>query len=359
MTTQSKKRQGFHIPRDTYTTWAAVILFFVLLIGGQLAVGNILNPGTISNLLINNSYLIILAVGMTFAILTGGIDLSVGAVVAFSTVAGVTLIQAGWNSWVVAILMVLMGTIFGLFSGVLIRFFNVQPFIATLSVMFLARGLAGVLTTESLVIPKDSGFLVLATKWTIIDGAKRPDRFYLSPNVLIAIAVVAIAFFLLHRTRFGRTVYAIGGNEQAAELMGLPAQRSKLLVYVVSGTCSGLAGVIYATNVGSVQNFIGTGWELDAIAATVIGGTLLTGGVGYVLGSVVGVLITGILATLITVSSFEIPGVPSGSTAGIITALILLLFVLLQKAITFAGRGGTGAEMASETIEKEQEKERV
>lgn len=357
MTSQVKRRQSFHISRDTYTTWAAVILFFVLLFGGQMAVGNILNAGTISNLLINNAYLIILAVGMTFTILTGGIDLSVGAVVAFSTVAGVTLIQAGWNSWLVAVLMVLIGSVFGLFSGILVRFFNVQPFIATLSVMFLARGLAGVLTTESLVIPKDSGFLVLATKWTIIDGAKRPDRFYLSPNVLIAIVIVGIAFFLLHRTRFGRTVYAIGGNEQAAELMGLPAQRSKLLVYVVSGTCSGLAGVVYATNVGSVQNFIGTGWELDAIAATVIGGTLLTGGVGYVLGSVVGVLITGLLATLITVSSFEIPGVPAGSTAGIITALILLLFVLLQKAITFAGRSGpAGPEESAQILQKETER---
>lgn len=349
-------KNAIKVPRAAYPTVAAVGLFILLLVFGQVFVGGITTAGNVSSLLQNNAYLIILAVGMTFAILTGGIDLSVGAVIAFTTVAGVTLMQAGWNSWVVAVLMVLMGSTFGLLSGVLVRYFNVQPFIATLAVMFLARGLAGVISIQSLKVPEDAGVLNLSTTWTIIDGAKRPDRFSISPNVLIAIAVVLVAFYLLHRTRFGRTVYALGGNEQAAELMGLPAQRTKLLVYVVSGTCAGLAGLVYATNVKSVQNFIGTGWELDAIAATVIGGTLLTGGAGYVLGSVIGVFVTGILGTIITVSSFSIPGVPQGSMASLITAAILLLFVLLQKAIMLGGTGGRTPEESAEADAKMQEK---
>ena len=351
-------KSGFHISRATYPTLAAIGLFIILLVVGQLTGGKILTLGNFASLFQNNAYLLLLAVGLTFAILTGGIDLSVGAVIAFTTVAGVTLMQAGWPSVLVAVLMVSMGSLFGFFSGVLVRYFNVQPFIATLSIMFLARGLAGVISIKSLKIPEGAAILGLSTKWTILDLGSRSNRFYISPNVLIAITVVIIAFFLLQRTRFGRTVYALGGNEQAAELMGLPAQRTKLLVYVVSGTCSGLAGLVYATNVKSVQNFVGVGWELDAIAATVIGGTLLTGGAGYVLGSVVGVLVTGTLATIITVSNFQIPGVPQGSMASIITAIILLIFVLLQKAIMFGG-GGQSSEAIDEGKDTKEKKKPV
>ncbi|AND17894.1 sugar ABC transporter permease [Rathayibacter tritici] len=312
---------------DKLPTLAALIIFFGMIVYGEAAYGRILQASTISNLLVNNAHLIILAVGLTFVILTGGIDLSVGAVIAFSSVSGVLLINAGWNPWLVMVLMVVIGALFGVISGVLIQYFNVQPFIATLAMMFLARGLASMLSTVPERLPEDSAVLSLAAPIKLIDGPKVND-FVISPGVIIAVVVVAAAFFVLHRTRLGRTVYAMGGSEQSAALMGLPVVRTKLFIYIISGTLAGLAGVVYTARLGSAQNITGTGWELDAIAATVIGGTLLTGGVGFVLGSVVGALVLGLMNVLITRDG----GIPPEATT-IITGGILLIFVLLQRAV--------------------------
>jgi simple sugar transport system permease protein len=313
--------------REKLPTVAALVIFVGMLLYGEAAYGRILQASTLSNLLVNNAHLIILAVGLTFVILTGGIDLSVGAVIAFSSVSGVLLINAGWNPWVVLLLMVLIGSAFGLVSGILIQYFNVQPFIATLAMMFLARGLASMLSTVPERLADDSPVLALAAPIKLIDGPKVND-FVISPGVIIAVAVVAVAFFVLHRTRIGRTVYAMGGSEQSSALMGLPVLRAKLLIYVISGTLAGLAGVVYTARLGSAQNITGTGWELDAIAATVIGGTLLTGGVGFVLGSVVGAMVLGLMNVLITRDG----GIPPEATT-IITGGILLVFVLLQRAV--------------------------
>ena len=270
---------------------------------------------------------------------------------AFSSVAGVLMLQAGVPVVVVMPAIVLMGTAFGLLSGILVRYFNFQPFIATLSTMFLARGLASILSIEPVRVDPDSSMMALSARIVLIDGPKRND-FYISLNILIALAVIVAGYFLLHRTRFGRTVYALGGNAQSAELMGLPAGRSTVWVYVVSGTCAGLAGLVYTTTVGNAQNITGVGWELDAIAATVIGGTLLTGGAGYVLGSVTGVFVLGVLKLLITRDG----SVPAAATT-IITGAILLIFVLLQRAIDLRPtNGGGGAQEEATVIEKESEK---
>jgi simple sugar transport system permease protein len=312
---------------DLLPTLAAVVIFIGMVIYGEVAYGRIVQMNTISNLLINNAHLIILAVGLTFVIVTGGIDLSVGAVIAFTSVAGVMLINAGWNGWLVVALMIAMGGLFGLASGVLIQYFNVQPFIATLSVMFLTRGLASMLSTVPERLADDASIRVLATQIKLVDGPKVNDL-VITPGVLIALVVVAVAVFVLHRTRMGRTVYAIGGSEQSATLMGLPVHATKMWVYVISGLLAGVAAVVYTTRLGIAQNITGIGWELDAIAATVIGGTLLTGGVGYVLGSVVGSLVLGLMIVLITRDG----GVPPEATT-IITGGILLIFVLLQRAV--------------------------
>ncbi len=353
VTTPKKKitlpKREFHVSASAYPTIAAIALLVLLLVGGQLIYGKIFAWNTFSSLLVNNAYLVILAVGMTFTILTGGIDLSVGAVVAFSSVSGVLLLQAGLPFWLVMPAIVLAGTLFGILSGVLVRYFSVQPFIATLSTMFLARGLASILSTEPVRIDPESPMMALSARWILIDGPKKND-FYISPNVLIAVAVIIIGYFLLHQTRFGRTVYALGGDRQSTELMGLPAGKSTVLVYVISGTAAGLAGLVYTTTVGNAQNITGVGWELDAIAATVIGGTLLTGGAGYVLGSVAGVFVLGVLKLLITRDG----GVPAAATT-IITGVILLIFVLLQRAIALRSGPG-GAEAEATAIESEQQK---
>lgn len=318
--------------RDALSTAAAVLIFVAMVVYGQLAYGRILQSSTVSNLLINNTHLVILAVALTFVILTGGIDLSVGAVVAFSSVAGVMLAGRGWNAYVVVAVMILIGAAIGLFAAVLIEYFEMQPFIATLAMMFLARGLASSLSTVPERLDPGSPIREISHDFKLIDGEKVNDL-VVTPAVVVAAAVVLGGLFLLHRTRFGRTVYAIGGSAQSAELMGLPVRRTRMSVYVLSGTLAGVAGVMYTSRLGTAQNITGIGWELDAIAAVVIGGTLLSGGSGFLVGSVVGALVLGLMNVLITRDG----GIRPEMTT-IITGAILLVFVLLQRALK--GRRG-------------------
>jgi ribose/xylose/arabinose/galactoside ABC-type transport system permease subunit len=308
-------------------TIASVVIFVGMVVYGEIAYGRIVQFNTLSNLLINNAHLIVLAVALTFVIITGGIDLSVGSIIAFSSVAGVMLSNAGWNPIAVVVTMIGAGAAFGVVSGVLIRYFNVQPFIATLAMMFLGRGLASLLSTTPERLDEDSPIRWIGVQLKVIDGPKVNDL-VITPAVIIAAVVVLIAFFVLHRTRTGRTVYAIGGSENSALLMGLPVRRTKVMVYVISGALSGLAAVLYTARLGTAQNITGIGWELDAIAAAVIGGTVLTGAYGYVLGSVVGALVLGLMTVLITRDG----GIPPEMTT-IITGGILLVFVLLQRAV--------------------------
>jgi simple sugar transport system permease protein len=308
---------------------AAVLLLIAMLVYAELAYGRVFHMGTMSSLLVSFAPTIILAVGMTIVILSGGIDLSVGAVVAFTSVAGVMLMDIGVNGWLAIVLMIVFGALFGLVSGVLIQYFNVQPFIATLAMMFLARGLASILSTVPVQAPDDSPILLLATDFKLIDGPKVNDL-VLTPGFFIAVLVVIGAFFFLHRTRSGRTIYGIGGAESSAQLMGLPVARTRVSIYIISGALAGLAAVVYTAEVGGkAQNVTAIGWELDAIAAVVIGGTLLTGGAGYVLGSVVGSLVLATLWMIITKDGTIRP-----EYLTIITGGILLVFVLLQRVLT-------------------------
>ncbi len=313
-------------------TLAALVLLFGMLIYAEIAYGRVFHAGTMSSLLIGFAPTIILAVGMTIVIVSAGIDLSVGAVVAFSSVAGVMIMNFGVNGWLSMLLMILFGAMFGLMAGVMIQYFNVQPFIATLAMMFLARGLASILSTTPVMAPADSPILLLATDWKIIDGPKVND-FTITPGLIIAVLVVIVGMFFMHRTRMGRTVYAIGGSESSAALMGLPIARTRVWIYVISGALAGLAAIVYTAEVGGkAQNVTGLGWELDAIAAVVIGGTLLTGGAGYILGSIVGVFVIAALRLIITKD-----GTINPEYLTIITGGVLLVFVLLQRALTRRG----------------------
>ncbi len=279
-----------------------------------------------SNLLIDNSYLLVLAVGMTFVILTGGIDLSVGAVVALVGLVTAKLFIAGASLPVVIVVGVLIGTACGLLVGVLVQVFDIQPFIASLAVMFLARGLANVVSVQSLPI-EDEGFAALAA-WSLKFGEGKA-LWRINASMIVAIAVLLIAFVILHYTRFGRTVYGLGAGDQgqAVRLMGLSEGRTRILVYVISGTCAGIAGILFALYTKSGFNLTGIGMELDAIASVVIGGTLLAGGYGFVLGSGVGVLVYGLIQVLIARE-----GLDSWWTK-VFIGLVLLGFVVLQRVI--------------------------
>jgi galactofuranose transport system permease protein len=274
------------------------------------------------NIFIDNAFLLVVAVGMTFVILTGGIDLSVGAVVALTTVITATLLKHGWPPGVVLPLVIVMATVLGLTMGCIIHFFEVQPFIATLAGMFFARGLCYLINEESIPITNPL--------WTSVAQAQiRFGGFHLSVSAVVALVAVAIGAFVLAYTRLGRNVYAIGGNAQSATLMGLPVARTKITVYAISGFCSGLGGVLLSFYMLSGYSSHAQGMELDAIGAVVIGGTLLTGGSGYVLGSLLGVLVYGLIQTIIT---FQ--GTLSSWWTRIFIGILLFVFIFLQRVVT-------------------------
>ncbi|GAA3135440.1 sugar ABC transporter permease YjfF [Planomonospora alba] len=276
------------------------------------------------NVFVDNAFLLVVAVGMTFVILTGGIDLSVGAVVALSTMVSASLMAGpGWPPVLVVPLVLLIGAALGLAMGCMIHYFDIQPFIVTLAGMFLARGLCYVIGTDSIPITDPAYTAVAQTQIGL------PGGMFVSVSVVIALAVVLAAAYVLHYTRLGRSVYAVGGSEQSALLMGLPVARTKIMVYTISGLCSALGGVLLSLYMLSGYGLHAVGMELDAIAAVVIGGTLLTGGSGYLAGTVLGVLVLGLIQTII---SFE--GTLSSWWTKIFIGLLLFAFILLQRLIS-------------------------
>ena len=318
----TRAARSVHVDRRFLPVLGALVVLLLMFAVGGARYENFLSGRVVSNLFINNSYLIVLAVGMTFVIVTGGIDLSVGAVVALSGITAASLFQSGWPAFVVIPLVILIGSALGLVVGVMVHVFEIQPFIATLAAMFLARGLCYVISLSSIPITDPTIVWLSSTRIPI------GDTWTITPSGIIALTVVAAAFYVLHYTRFGRTVYAIGGSEASAVLMGLPVARTKVLVYVISGTCAGIGGFLFTVFSRSGYSLTGVGMELDAIAAVVIGGTLLTGGSGFVLGSVLGVLVLGLIQTIIT---FQ--GTLSSWWTKIFIGVLLLVFVVLQRAI--------------------------
>ncbi|WP_431099498.1 galactofuranose ABC transporter, permease protein YjfF [Polaromonas aquatica] len=307
-----------------YLPLAATISLFV----AMATMGSVLYSGFFSaqvflNLLVDNAFLIIIAVGMTFVILSGGIDLSVGSVVALTTMVSAALVEHhGWSLAAVIPLVLLMGTVFGAFMGFLIERFRLQPFIVTLAGMFLARGLCYLISVDSISITNEFYSELSQLRIPLWEDAS------LSLSAVIAIVVLLAAVFIAHCTSFGRAVYAVGGSEQSALLMGLPVRGTLIGVYTLSGFCSALAGVVFTFYMLSGYGLHATGMELDAIAAVVIGGTLLSGGVGYVAGTLFGVLMLGIIQTLI---SFD--GTLSSWWTRIVVGVLLFVFCLLQRLL--------------------------
>ena len=303
---------------------ATISLFMLVATLGSVFYDGFFSAQVFLNLLIDNAFLIVVAVGMTFVILSGGIDLSVGSVIALTTMVSASLVEKhGWSPGIVIPLVLAMGTAFGAFMGVLIERFRLQPFIVTLAGMFLARGLCYLISIDSISITNEFYSQVSQIRIPVWGEAS------VSVSAVIAMVVLLAAIFIAHCTSFGRAVYAVGGSEQSAVLMGLPVRRTLIGVYTLSGFCSALAGVIFTFYMLSGYGLHALGLELDAIAAVVIGGTLLTGGVGYVAGTLFGVLMLGIIQTLI---SFD--GTLSSWWTRIVVGALLFVFCLLQRFFT-------------------------
>ena len=298
-------------------------VFILLYVYGILQYKGMRQPQAFFNLFINNAFLLITSVGMTFVILTEGIDLSVGAVIALTSVASAALLEnVGLSPWLVIPLMLLMGTLFGGIMGSIIHYFKVQPFIVTLAGMFFARGMCFFISLNAIPI-HDPLYRTMA-----LSRFQLPffERAFLNLGSVIAIVVLVVGMYIAHFTRYGRTVYAIGGNEQSALLMGLPVGRIKISVYALNGFCSALAGIVFSISLLSGHGLYATNVELDAIASVVIGGTLLTGGQGYVFGTLFGVLVTGLIQMLI-----QFNGELSSWWTRIAVGALTLIFIGVQS----------------------------
>ncbi|MDR1252081.1 MAG: ABC transporter permease [Treponema sp.] len=270
----------------------------------------------LSNVLRQTSMVGLVSIGMTLVILTGGIDLSVGAAVALSAIIAAKLSVYGL---VPAMLMSLLtGIVIGSVNGFIVNNFKIVPFIATLAVQMAIRGIAYLLTDmRSIAVDRSAEtFIALGRGYFI--GIPIP--------VIIFLAAAFLMIFVTRRTSFGRSVYAIGGNEDAARMMGLRVKQNKMLAYVITGFFSALAGVILCARLGAGQPVSGDGWEMDAIASVVIGGTLLSGGVGGVGPTICGVLIIGFTKNII-----NLQGDINSYWQKIVTGLILLLVIIAQN----------------------------
>jgi ribose/xylose/arabinose/galactoside ABC-type transport system permease subunit len=317
---------GKRLNRKYLPLVATISLFVAMATLGSVRYTGFFSAQVFLNLLIDNAFLIIVAVGMTFVILSGGIDLSVGSMIALTTMVSASLVERhGWSPGFVLPLVLLMGAAFGGLMGFLIERFRLQPFIVTLAGMFMARGLCYLISIDSIDIANPFYSAVSQVRIPVFAGAS------VSVGAVIAVIVLLVAIFIAHCTPFGRAVYAVGGNEHSAMLMGLPVRGTLIGVYTLSGLCSALAGVVFTFYMLSGYGLHAVGLELDAIAAVVIGGTLLTGGVGYVFGTLFGVLMLGIIQTLI---SFD--GTLSSWWTRIVVGALLFVFCLLQRL--FAAR---------------------
>lgn len=280
----------------------------------------------IANLLTDNAFLGIAAVGMTFVILSGGIDLSIGSVIAFTGVfLAVVLRDTSMHPLLAFALVLLITTTFGAAMGATIHYLEMPPFIVTLAGMFLMRGLAYVLSTDSVPITHEFYDTLQSVYWKSPGGG----RMRLIGGVMIVTFIVGA--IVAHRTKFGQNVYALGGGIATARLMGVPVGLTTIGIYAVSGGLAGLSGIVFSLYTSAGYSLATVGVELDAIAAVVIGGTLLTGGYGFVAGTFVGILIMGLIQTYIV---FD--GTLSSWWTKIVIGGLLFSFILLHKGLTWA-----------------------
>lgn len=289
----------------------------------------------ICNILTDNAFLGIVTVGMTFVILSGGIDLSVGSVIAFTGVFLARMIGDYHMSPLVAFPLVLvMGCGFGAFMGWLIDALKIPAFIITLAGMFFLRGASYLVSEESLPIDHPIYTTLSSLAWKIPGGGR------LSAMALLMLAVVVLGIFLANRTRFGNQVYAIGGNATSANLMGISTRSTTIRIYMLSTGLATLAGIVFSIYTSAGYALAGMGVELDAIASVVIGGTLLSGGVGTVLGTLFGVAIQGLIQTYI---NFD--GTLSSWWTKIAIGILLFAFIGLQRLLTVMWENRQTAEV--------------
>lgn len=312
-----------------------IIVFFLMYLGAVLFQGGgFLKPQAFFNILSANAALVILSCGLSLVMITGGIDISVGGVTALiSMCCAVYLDFHGGNVMTSALIALAIGLGFGLFQGFLVAYLDIQPFIVTLAGMFFARGLTTIVNTKPFNVANEAFTKLKMTRVTVpFMGSVNKRGIYVDAyveiGVVVAVLVVIIMFCFLRWTKLGRSFYAVGGNAQSALMLGINVKRTRFISHVLCGLLAGIGGFVYFLHVGSGSASHAAGAEMDAIASSIIGGTMLTGGVGNIAGTFFGVLSLGTIQNIVSSA-----GLDQAWWSGITRAVMLCLFLVIQSVV--------------------------
>ena len=326
----------------TICTFVAMYVFAMIVWGG-----GFLNPQQFFNIFNNNAYLIIISCGLTLVMISGGIDISVGGQIALITMTTVCMMEnKGSSVFGAFIVAIAIGLAFGIVQGFFVSYLKIQPFIVTLAGMFFAKGMTTIVSVNPVTVKANETFLKIKDAYLNlpIGTCARNGNFipsYLEIGAIVAIVIVLIMWAVLKWTRIGRNFYAIGGNSESALMLGINVQRTRFMAYVICGLLAGLAGFVYLLHTGAGNASNADGAEMEAIASSIIGGTLLTGGVGSVIGTLFGVMSLKTINTIVIASGLTQPWWQK-----ITTGLMLCFFILLQSVILSARKKKLGAQAA-------------
>lgn len=331
--TSSRKKAGLS---DTNSLLVITLIIFVLMYVGAITIlgGQFTKWQTFFNILNGNAYMIILACGMSIVMICGGIDISLGGLTGLVTVACAVYLDDHGGSIPVAIgLAILIGLAFGLVQGLLVAYLDIQPFIVSLAGMFFARGLAHIIRSAPFNVASESFNALKETRIYIsfLGSVNKKGVFvpaYIEIGVIVALAVVIIMFSVMKWTRLGRYFYAVGGNKHSALMLGINVKRTKFLSHLICSLLGGLGAFIYFLHIGSGSGSNASGAEMDAIASSIIGGVMLTGGVGNLIGTFFGVLSLATIKSIVSAAGFDDPW-----WTNITVAIMLCFFLVIQSVV--------------------------
>lgn len=324
-----------------------MLVFFAMYLGAVLFLGEgFLKPQTFFNMLNQNAALLIVSCGMTLVMITGGIDISVGGVVALvSMCCAVNLDHHGGNIFQAILISLGIGLLFGIVQGYLVAYLEIQPFIVTLAGMFFAKGMTTIVNAtqfnvvnEDFVKLKDTRIILPEIFGTVNKNGKFIPA-YIEIGVVVAILIVIILFCVLRWSKTGRKFYAVGGNNQSALMLGVNVKRTKFIAHLICGLLAGIGGFVYFLHVGSGSPTHAAGMEMNAIAASIIGGTMLSGGVGSIVGALFGVLSLSTIKDIVSSMGFD-----EAWWTGITVAAMLCLFLIIQS-IVMARKSSAGSKI--------------
>ena len=330
---KSKKKRN--ISDTNLLLTITIVVFFAMYIGAMIFQGGgFLKTQTFLNILNANAALLITSCGLSLVMITGGIDISVGGVVALVSMScGVYLDYMGGNVAMSILIALGIGLAFGLVQGFLVAYLDIQPFIVTLAGMFFARGMTTIVHTDPFNV-QNKAFVALKDTRVIVPGMGSVNRIgkyvdaYVEIGVIVALLIVVLMFVMLRWSKLGRAFYAVGGNKQSALMLGINVKRTRFLAQLFSGVLAGIAGYVYFLHVGSGSASHATGMEMNAIASSIIGGTLLTGGVGNIIGTFFGVLSLSTIQNIVSSA-----GLDQAWWTGITIAAMLCLFLVIQSIV--------------------------